>query len=67
MLCPYAQHAKSRKTIICKILQEDDCADITQSKDETEILCAFQRYCPIKGEAINSDGAKKCKLRQSHI
>lgn len=32
----------------------------------TEGPCAFQRYCDIKLKWLQTDGAKRCKVRKEH-
>lgn len=45
----------------------DEGVDITKADPDTlvsEYMCPLQRYCPTKGETINSEFAKSCTLRQ---
>lgn len=72
MLCPNAVRvikAKNRPFICKKMVDEEvDYNNVdakTADKLIDECMCVFQRYCPTKGETINSENAKYCKLRQS--
>lgn len=69
MLCPNAVRVKKdrRKPFICKKMV-DEGVDINTADPVTlvnEYMCPLQRYCPTKGETINSEYAKSCTLRQS--
>lgn len=71
MLCPNAVRVKKdkKKPFICKKMTADEGVDITKADPDKlidEYMCPLQRYCPTKGETINSEYAKSCKLRQSY-
>lgn len=71
MLCQNAVRIKQKKPFICKKMAENEGVDYTNVDADkmdgfiSDYMCVFQRYCPDKGETINSEHAKYCKLRQS--
>ncbi len=59
--CPYAVRFKGMLALGCK-KQMEIGVDYNLRDNQTNVLCAFQRYCPIEQKTINSDGAKQCTL-----
>lgn len=47
--CPYAERRPNKVLIFCSVSGDS---------------CGFQRYCPVKGKTILTEGCRGCTVRE---